>query len=137
MMESRKRGVIVNCILIFYIIRALLYLVTPFTNQSVKTLVPEKVLSKPAVIFYTVLGLVMILIIIGVFLWNKIAIYLFGTVGILIGGATLIIENISAMAVLGAAVEIILTIMIAFILLKRINLPVPKIKEDNEDDIWK
>ncbi|WP_072892489.1 hypothetical protein [Clostridium fallax] len=136
-MESRKRGVIVNCILIFYIIRALLYLVTPFTNQSVKTLVPEKVLSKPAVIFYTVLGLVMILIIIGVFLWNKIAIYLFGTVGILIGGATLIIENISAMAVLGAAVEIILTIMIAFILLKRINLPVPKIKEDNEDDIWK
>lgn len=137
MMKTRKRGFVITALLIFYIIISVLNLLTFFTNESIKSFMPEKALSTNSVIFYTVLGVIMLLVILGVFLWNKICIYLFGVIGIIMGIATLIIEGYSTMTILSAIAEAALAILISVILIKKSKLPVPDKELKQDEDIWK
>jgi hypothetical protein len=125
-MEKKTRGFWTTLMLVLYILGGINSLFTPLTNKSTAQIYPELALSNGMVIFSVVLGIIIILISIGIFMWKKVAIYalaVYYPVTFLVNLITIDFSMgpIAIGVIIGGIISIVISYLIVFSLLKKIK----------------
>ncbi|GKU26052.1 hypothetical protein [Clostridium folliculivorans] len=125
MESSRERGCLITGILVLYFIGAIFSVFTFPINKLNQTLSPELskqfATSNTSMAIATVLGVMTVVAIIGVFLWNKIAIYAFIGLGVAHAINTFVSGGITGMTLLSAAISVAIPGVIGYVLIKRLS----------------
>lgn len=125
MENSKERGCLITGILVLYFIGSIFSIFTFPINKLNQTLSPELskqfATSNTSMAIATVLGVITLIAIIGVFIWNKVAIYVFVAVGVAHAINTLVSGGITGMTLLSAAISVAIPGAIGYVLLKRLS----------------
>ncbi|MBK1811711.1 hypothetical protein JHL18_13895 [Clostridium sp. YIM B02505] len=131
MESSRERGCLITGILVLYFIGAIFSVFTFPINKLNQTFTPELASQFPttntSMAITTILGVMTVITIIGVFLWNKIAIYVFIGLGVVHAINTFVLSGITGRTLLSSAISIGIPGAIGYVLIKRLS-------EDQSDE---
>jgi hypothetical protein len=127
-MEIRKRGILITIILVIQGIFSFLGLSTYFNEQRMQQIVKDQPtlaqfyvpLTPIQIVISTILSLITLVAIIGIFMWKKKAIYAYLVAGVLNGiyGA---ISDFTATAIIGYIIQIGICILVSKALLKKLE----------------
>lgn len=125
-MEKKTRGFWTTLMLVLYILGGINSLFTPLTNKNTAQIYPELALSNGMVVFSVILGIIIILISIGIFMWKKMAVYalaVYYPVTFLVNLITIDFSMgpIAIGIIIGGIISIIISYLIVFSLLKKIK----------------
>lgn len=131
MENSRERGCLITGILVLYFIGSIFSIFTFPINKLNQSLSPELskqfATSNTSMAIATVLGVITLIAIIGVFMWNKVAIYVFIGLGVAHAINTFVSGGITVMTLISAVISIGIPGAIGYVLIKRLS-------EDQNDD---
>lgn len=125
-MEKKTRGFWTTLMLVLYILGGINSLFTPLTNKNTAQIYPELALSNGMVVFSVILGIIIILISIGIFMWKKMAVYalaVYYPVTFLVNLITIDFSMgpIAIGIIIGGIISIVISYLIVFSLLKKIK----------------
>ncbi|KEZ87756.1 hypothetical protein IO99_04420 [Clostridium sulfidigenes] len=125
-MEKKTRGFWTTLVLVLYILGGINSLFTPLTNKNTAQIYPELALSNGMVVFSVILGIIIILISIGIFMWKKMAVYalaVYYPVTFLVNLITIDFSMgpIAIGIIIGGIISIVISYLIVFSLLKKIK----------------
>ncbi|WP_346885851.1 hypothetical protein [Clostridium sp. UBA4395] len=125
-MEKKTRGFWTTLMLVIYILGGINSLFTPLTNKNTAQIYPELALSNGMVVFSVILGIIIILISIGIFMWKKMAVYalaVYYPVTFLVNLITIDFSMgpIAIGIIIGGIISIVISYLIVFSLLKKIK----------------
>jgi hypothetical protein len=125
MENSKERGCLITGILVLYFIGSIFSIFTFPINKLNQTLSPELskqfATSNTSMVIATALGVITLIAIIGVFIWNKVAIYVFIGLGVAHAINTLVSSGITGIALLSAVISIAIPGAIGYVLIKRLS----------------
>ncbi|WP_160670261.1 hypothetical protein [Clostridium sp. C8-1-8] len=125
MEDSRERGCLITGYLILNFIGGILSALSYPTTKLSQNLAPEIAkqfpLSSTAIIISTILGVLTLIVIIGVFAWNKIAMYAYVVLAIIKNVVTFASSGFTIMNLVWAVISIGIPVLIAYTLIRRMS----------------
>ncbi|MBL4931409.1 MULTISPECIES: hypothetical protein [Clostridium] len=127
-MEKRKRGILITIILVIQGIFSFLGLSTYFNEQRMQQILKDQPtfaqfytpLTPMQIVISTILSLITLVAIIGIFMWKKKAIYVYLAAGV-INGIYGAIADFTAIAIIGYIIQIGICVLISKTLLKKLE----------------
>jgi hypothetical protein len=123
MEDSRERGCLITGYLILNFIGGILSALSYPTTKLSQNLAPEIAkqfpLSSTAIIISTILGVLTLVVIIGVFAWSKIAMYAYVVLGVAKSIVSFASTGFTFWNLVGAAISIGIPALIAYTLIRR------------------